>query len=292
MNSIEWHYTQFLSQATSFVHTYPRQIATQGASLSGLLLWHPFFAKSVYLRSQIMESKSPGDLSHSDFFKNKRNYYRGLPAALWMEPLFPATDWILGSLLKKIQQVAQRDPNIAERMGAGFVTGVTTIAVANPYEVTLITAQNKKEPVRKALMRIWKSSGPKGFYTGSVPMAVRNGSFGSSLLVAVPTLQKEIAPYIPGSGKAHEVVTMVLASTIPASIYTCTLAVPVDFMAIMRQSDPSGKVYTSAFQTLKAAYNKHGLPAFKAGLGNRLTACIIQMAGLHLFRNYYLGKLL
>lgn len=270
--------------------SYHSQIATQAASLSILPCWYPFFAKSVYQRSQIIESKSPGNLSHSTFFNNRRNYYRGLAANLSMQPLFPMTDWILGTLLKKIQQANQRDPNIAERIGAGFITGATTVILANPYEVTVIASQKYRESSFKAFKRILRSSGVKGVYTGSLPMGIRNGTFISCLLVTTPALQKKINHWIPGSGKAHDIASMVLASVIPASAYTC-VAVLLDFGAIMRQSDPSGKVYTSAFQAIQAAYHKHGRSAFKAGLGNRLFACTIEMAGFNLLKEFYLEKL-
>ncbi len=270
--------------------SYHSQIATQAASLSILPGWYPFFAKSIYQRSQILESKSPGDLSHSNFFKNKCNYYRGFTANLSMQPLYPLTDWMLGTLLNKIKQANQRDPNIVERLGAGFITGATTVALANPYEVTVIASQKYRETPYSAFKKVLKYSGVKGFYTGSLPMAVRNGTFLSGLLVTTPALQEKINQHIPGVGKAHDIATMVLASTIPASMYIC-VAIPLDFMAIMRQSDPSGKIHISAFQAIKAAYHKHGKAAFRAGLGNRLLACTIEMAGFNLFKNFYLDKL-
>lgn len=270
--------------------SYYSQLATQAASLSILPLWYPFFAKSLYQRSQIIESKSPGDLSHSFFFNNKRNYYRGITANLCMQPLFPMTDWLLGFFLKTIKQVNQRDPNIAERIGAGFITGATTVVLANPYEVTVIASQNYRESAYKAFKRVLKGPGVPGLYKGWRPMAFRNGTFISSLLVATPALQEKIKHYIPGSGKAYEIATMILASTIPACGYIC-VAVPLDFMAIMRQSDPSGKIYTSSFQALGAAYQKHGVAALRAGLKKRLTACIIEITGFNWLKKFYLDRL-
>lgn len=265
--------------------SYSSQIATQAASLSILPLWYPFFAKSVYKRSQIIESLSP-----STFFKNKRNYYKGLTANLAMQPLFPLTDWALENLLEKIQQATQREPNAAERIFAGFITGTTTVAIANPYGVTVIASQRYQENAYKAFKRVINSTGVKGLYTGSFPMAIRNGSFVSSLLVTTPDLQEKIKHLIPGSGKAYNITTMVLASTLPAATYIF-VAAPLDLMANMRQSDPSCKLYSSALHTLKAAYQKHGKGAFKVGLGNRLLACTIEMAGFNLLKNYYSEEL-
>lgn len=266
--------------------TYRNQMATQAASLTILPAWYPFFATSLYQRSHIIESKLPGDLSHSIFFKNRRNFYRGITANLSMQPLFPITDWILGSLLQKIKQVNQREPNLAERMGAGFITGAFTVLLANPYEVTVLASQRNETGPYKAFQRVMNTSGIRGLYTGAIPMGLRNGTFISLLYVTTPVLYEKLDNHVPGTGKTHTVATMILASTIPASIYIC-VAIPLDFMAIMRQSDPSGKVYRTAFQAIKAAYNKHGVAAFKAGLANRLIACTIEMAGFNLLKNYY-----
>jgi hypothetical protein len=267
--------------------SYRNQIATQAASLSILPLWYPFFAKSVYQRSQILKSKFPGDLSHSNFFQNKRNYYRGFTANLSMQPLYPLTDWMLGTLLDKIKQANQRDPNIGERLGAGFITGAATVAIANPYEVIVIASQKHRETPYSSFKKVLKYSGVKGLYNGAIPMGGRNGLFLGGIFVATPALQEKMDQHIPGVGKTHDIATMVLASTIPASMYIC-VAIPLDFMAIMRQSDPSGKIHTSAFQAIKAAYHKHGKAAFRAGLGNRLLACTIEMAGFNILKNFYL----
>lgn len=215
---------------------YANQIATQIASLSIAPIWYPFLAKSLYQRSQIIESRIPGDLSHSNFFRNKCNYYRGFTASLIVQPLYPITDWVLGTLLNQIQQIRQREPNLAERVSAGFITGTTTVILANPYDVIILAAQKHTEGPYKTIKRVIKYSGIKGLYTGAVPMAIRNGTFVSNLLVTTPAVQKKIYHFIPGDGKWHEVVTMALASTLPASIYIC-VSVPLDFMAIMRQSD-------------------------------------------------------
>lgn len=270
--------------------SYHSQMATQLASLTVLPLWYPLFAKSLYQRSQIIESKAPGDLSHSTFFNNKRNYYRGLSINLAMQPLFPLSDWVLNHLLKKIEQANQRDPNVAERMGAGFIAGASTVLFSNPCEVTLIASQKYQENAYKAFKRVWKNSGARGFYTGSVPTAIGNGTYLSCLFVTTPFLQKQIHKQIPGSGKVHDMATMVLAATMPACAYI-SISVPIDLMSIMRQSDPERKIYTSAFQTIRAAYQKHGKAAFKAGLKNRLAASMIEMTGFNLLRNFYLEKL-
>ena len=272
------------------ISEYYNEMATQGASVSVLPFWYPPFAKSIYERSRILESQSLGDLSRSDFFKNKRNYYRGFTANALLQPLFPMADCVLSCLLRKIQQVTQRDPNIKERMGAGFMTGASTALLSNPYEVTVIASQKYGEAPRKAFRRVLQQSGIRGFYTGALPMAIKNGIFFNSIFILTPALQKTIDLQIQGSGRVYDIVTMLLAATVPAAMVTCG-SIPIEVMAIMRQSDPSGKIHTSAFQAIKMAYHKHGKAIFKVGLGARVSACTIELAGFNLFRKFYLGQL-
>jgi hypothetical protein len=269
-----------------FIETNKNEIAVQAASLTILPAWYPFFAKSLYQRSQILESKVPGDLSHSTFFLKKHNYYRGISANLTMQPLFPLAEWLLTTLLKKTQQINQRDPVLAEKFAAGFITGSTTALVANPYEATVIASQKHSEPPYKSFMRILRTSGVKGFYTGILPMSIRNGTFLSGLFVTSPELKKLIETRIPGSGTAHYVASTALGSAIPATIFT-GIAIPLDLAAVMRQSDPNKEKFHSTIQALKQAHAKHGIAAFKAGALLRLFACVIEMTGFNLLNDGY-----
>src|SRR5258708_3614150 len=104
---------------------YKNEIATQAASLTTLPFWYPFFAKSIYERSQILQSKTPGNLSHTNFFANKMNYYRGISANLFLQPLYPYSQWLLTMLLEKIGIMYQRHPTLTEKAVAAFITGVS-----------------------------------------------------------------------------------------------------------------------------------------------------------------------
>ncbi len=267
--------------------SWGKEISASAASLSILPFWYPFFERSLYQRAQILQSKSPGDLSHSNFFFRKRNYYRGITANIFtMQPLIPAAEWMLNTLLTKIQTINKRDPNLAEKFSAGFITGSATAIFANPYEATNIAAQKYCESPIKAFMRVLNESGPKGFYTGVLPMAIRNGAFVSSLLVTSPELKIMLDKSIPGSGPSHHLATTVLGAAIPATLFTC-MVVPFDLAAVMRQSDPSEEAFHSSFQAMKKAYNKHGIAALKAGTLLRLLACNIEMIGFNLLNNTY-----
>lgn len=260
-------------------------LATQAASLSVLGLWYPFFAKSVYERHQILESKSPGNLSHSKFFQNPRNYYRGISANLTMQPLFPYSEWLLVTLLKRIEQMQKRHPTLTEKALAAFFTGSTTVALANPYEATLIASQKLSLSPFRAFMKILNKSGPKGFYTGALPMSIRNGFFMSGLFVMSPELKKRMEKTIK-----NPVAATAAASTVQASLYT-TIAVPLDLAAVMRQSDPSKILYKTGFDALKAAFMKHSFSAFKTGALMRLLASSIELTGFNLAFNEYRRRL-
>lgn len=249
--------------------------ATQAASLSALPLWSPLSAKSIYDRTQMLEKHFVDRLSNSpksNFCKDQYLYFRGfqpdnkpkyfssLKARLFTQPLYPLTDLVLTTLLQDIKQVNQRDPNVAERLSAGFITGAATAIFYTNYtryeRVTLI---------------------------------VRNGTFFSCLLVATPMLQRKIDRYIPGSGKAHSITTMTLASAIPASIYSC-VATAHDLMAIMRQSDQSPRIQNSAFAAVRAALRTYGKATLKTGSKALLGASIVEMTTFNLFKNFYLDK--
>lgn len=268
------------------INDWKNEISVQAASLTILPVWYPFFAKSLYQRAHVLESKFPGDLSHSTFFSQKRNYYRGITANLSLQPLFPLAEWMLTTLLEKIQQINQRDPNLAEKIAAGFITGSSTALIANPYEATIIASQKYREPPYKSFMRILKNIGTSGFYTGIIPMAIRNGTFVSGLFVTSPELKKIIDPKIPGSGIAHHMTATALGAAIPATIFTC-VAVPFDLAAIMRQSDPNKEKFHSTLQAMQKVYSKHGIAALKAGMLMRLCASIIEMTGFSLLTDAY-----
>lgn len=267
--------------------SWKKVITAASASLSILPFWYPFFERSLYQRAQILQSKFPGDLSHTTFFAKKTNYYRGMTMnILAVQPLYPAAEWLLGVLLEKIQTINQRDPNLAEKFVAGFITGNTTALIANPYEAINIAAQKNRETPARSFMKILNESGPKGFYRGFIPMAFRNGGFCSGLLVTTPEIKRRVDNFIPGTGVPHNFATTALGAMIPATIFTC-MVVPFDLAAVMRQSDTSEKVFTSAFDAMKKAYSKHGIAAIKAGTALRLLSTYIEMIGFNMLKDYY-----
>lgn len=264
---------------------YKDEIATQAASLTALPMMYPFFAKSVYQRHQILVSKNPGNLSHSTFFSNPRNYYRGITSNLIMQPLFPYSEWLLNILLTRIEKMQKRHPSLTEKVISAFFTGATTIALANPYEVNLIASQKHSISPYQAFKKILHEHGPKGFYTGAIPMAIRNGCFMSGLFVTSPELKKLMRQYIENNKTAT-----VAACSIQATLYT-TVAIPLEIAFVMRQSDPSKKLFSSSLHALKLAYMKHGFSAFKTGALMRLFANTIEIAGFNLSLDEYKGAL-
>lgn len=270
----------------AFFEKHKASFIAQAASLSILGGWYPFFAKSMYERSQIIASKSPGDLSHSTSFR----YYRGLSANLLLQPLFPLTNSLYTKIVNEIETsddlIEKRPITTLERVGASFMVGASTSLVANPYEVLILASQKNKTSPYNAAQIVFQQSGMKGFYTGTIPTAIRNGLFYTSIITLVPTIKKSIDPWMVGSGPLHETMSTIVASTIPACLFL-SVAVPIDLAAMMRQSDPSRQQFTSGFHAIQCAYKKHGIASLKTGLRMRLLGCIIEFAGFNLFYDFY-----
>jgi hypothetical protein len=268
----------------NFFDKYKNEINTQVASLTSLPFWYPFFARSLYERTQILKSETPGNLAHSSFFTNKTNYYRGISANLFLQPLFPYSQWLLTTLLAKIENMYQRHPTLTEKALSAFITGASSVAIANPYEITVIAAQQHQISPFRAFLTVLKQSGIKGFYTGAIPMAVRNGVFVSGLFVTSPELQRRFSQFLPGNEKQNYLASTILGSLIPATIFTC-VAVPLDLVVAMRQADPSGKLHASAMSAMKSAYKMHGLRALKAGALMRLLASTVELTVFNMVNN-------
>ncbi len=255
---------------------YKNEIAALGGAVTSLPFWYPFYARSLFERCQILKSKTPSNLAHTNFFAQKRNYYHGISANMALLPLFPYSQWLLTKLLDKLQVMHERHPTLTEKIVAAFLTGASTVLVANPYETTLIAAQKNKVSPAKAFLRILREHGAKGFYTGALPMALKTGTFVSGIYVTSPELQKLLNIYLPGQTFANRMAISATAAAVPAILFTLA-SVPHELAAVMRQSDPSQKLFNSSFSALKAAYKKHGMRAMRAGLLMRLLASTIEL---------------
>lgn|GEM_PF-6299911 len=258
------------------------EIALQAASLTALPLWWPLYARSLYKRTAL-DNKG---MSYQTFFGRGSNNFRGMTANLALQPLYPLAGFVLTTLLQKIEKIQQRDPVLAEKIVASFITGCSTALVANPYETTVIESQRRGESPPKAFMRILGQSGVKGLFTGMVPMAIRNGTFLCGLFVTTPELKKWFEKHMPGSGVVHQMAASLLGATVPATIFTC-VAIPFDLAAILRQSDPDKQRFHSTLHVLQQVYRKHGLSAIKTGLLLRAAATCIEMAGVNLLKDKY-----
>lgn len=169
-------------------------------------------------------------------------------------------------------------PNTAEKFAAAFVTGSTSVILANPYETVLIAAQKYHVSPFSAFKHILKGTGVKGLYSGAVPMMLRNGNFFGGVFVTAPELKKQFEEKLPGTGPGYTLAASVGASVISAAMFTAVV-VPFDISAIMAQSDPSKKIFKSPWEASKLAYKHHGLPALKTGTMLRLAASTVEMLG-------------
>ncbi|MBJ7449455.1 MAG: hypothetical protein JHC93_03740 [Parachlamydiales bacterium] len=265
---------------------YRNAAITQLASLTVLPIWFPFLAKSNRQRAEIFLSKIPNDLSHTNYFKNRWNYYKGITANLPIQVLFPIMDFVLNTSLSIIKNTQKRDPNNLEKMGASYLTGMTSIFIANPVVVTELATQKYRIEPMKAVKRVYREVGIKGFYKGSSLMAFRNGAFFTSLFFGQPYMFKEIKANYPNMNTSQTLLANIVAAVVPSFIYTTAIA-PLDLTVILKQSTPEGNQHSSTIQTLKEIYYKHGLKSLKTGLPMRITACCLELGWFQFFKQKY-----
>lgn len=277
--------------ASSWKDTY----VTQLSSLSILPFWFPWLTNSLNQRAQIISSTYPNNSLRVGF-----SNYRGIMANLPIQFLYPLVKWEMGFLQEKMQKSLNRELNFFEQAMTGFMTGASTVLFTNPYEVTVIRAQQAVCSARYAFKSVYAENGFKGLYTGSLAMMLRNGTFATSLFLGAPAcatwlkknvdsvtkIDESIDTLIPMNAKGNNLTASFLGAIIPAAVAN-TVAIPVDLAMIMRQADPGRQSYTTFGRALIAAYQRHGIHAFKAGVFSRLIATTIELAGFNILYNYY-----
>jgi len=270
----------------SFVERYQDGIASSLASGTNVFFWHPFYACSVFQRSQALNPST-----QLKFLADKRNIYRGLSASILLLPWYPLMDSASTSLYKTIEKNIQRPLSERERFVASFAAGAFSAVAATPHAVAVIASQksNNQRGALRSLLHVYKEAGVKGIYRGLVPTMVSSGLYYSCLLTSTPFIKKEVVTRIPGEGKTHEIACMLLAAALPATFFvTCTI--PLDWIAVAKQNDPSGKVCKSARQALSMAYSKNGKGFWRIGLISNIFASIVDMAGYNFLKEFYLEK--
>lgn len=282
----------------TFLESFHQEIATSCAAFTILPFYYPFLVRSFFYRARLVSSMlmCRGGFPHYELPMSRKpldgvsffaKNYRGIFGNCFMiQPLYPAAEWVVRTLLEKIQDIQQRAPNLAEKIIAGFIAGGATVSLVNPWETVTINAQRHQGSCWQAFGRILRESGPEGFYTGAIPMIIRNGIFSSGLLVTTPELAKKLDKIIPGADFKHRLLKTTLGATIPATLFTA-ISIPFDLAAVGRQTDYAAIKFDSAFETLSKIYNKHGIRAIKVGLLLRLASTLIEMTGFSILNEQY-----
>ncbi|CDZ81529.1 Mitochondrial carrier protein [Candidatus Rubidus massiliensis] len=258
-------------------------LSRQISSLLLAPLWYPFYARSIFERMEILRRLKPGDLSHNPFFNRKFNYYRGFSATLLVQPIYPFSEWFLHKKISHLERKKQ-EVTYLEALCYGFFAGAITSFVCNPFEVTLIAAQNKNESSLKAFKRIINKKSYSNLFRGAFSMTIRNGLFAGFIVITPSIISKKLTTYNYHKNLSKE--TLSLTSTIiPATFFTC-IAAPLDIYIIQRQADFTSKNLKNRCNIILAMYKKHGLKVFKTGLKLRLAALIVEIASFHLLEKY------
>ena len=252
----------------------------QKASLTALPLWYPFYARSLFLRAKLLSNNS------QSFFNGKYKPYLGMSTALLLQPLFPATQALFNLILMRIEKMNDRHPTLTEKIVASFITGFSTTLVTNPTEVVLIAAQKQQQSPAKAFLHTLKKHGLSGFYTGGLPMGVRNGIFTIGLYFTTPQLEKIFMQYAVPSN-ATQALAVRVAATLPSAIIFTLAVVPLDLGFTLRQADPSQKKFKSIMEVLIHLHQKNGFSIMKTGFLYRLLATTIELMTIHSLKHWY-----
>lgn len=246
-----------------------------GAAAAILPLRFPFTALSIYKRAEIFQSRTPGDISHSNFFQTRKNLWKGMSISYCMVPIYASLFIIWKEFAYQAEGRLGRELTPYENGATAALSGATVSFIATPSEVMLNQIQYTKDRKPLEVVRfILQTKGWRGIYCGFFPIAAKNSFFSFMLLLAVPEVKKKIDFFIRGDSAPACFGKVFLASCLVSPCYTILAVIP-DFMSNLRQREP--KKYKTGFHAIAAAYHIHGPRTFKAGLLMRGTGHLIEM---------------
>lgn len=232
-----------------------------------------------------------------------RLYWKGFTGALCLQVLFPYTEFVMTKSLELSERVfggtdgPERKKRcyrhttsypILQQTIVAALTGASVTFVTTPIQTLQVNAQRTLKPMWTVVFPelIREPHQPiRHFYHGAGPMAIRNGTFATSLFVGVPYFKQKIQEHYP---EANPLVAMAFAS-ITAGTIANIINSPIDVLIILRRAEPS-------LETLKTGYRPHaswlflagfGWKIFLAGFGWRTLASTIELAGFHCLRQWY-----
>ena len=239
-----------------FIKRNRELLSVQLASISALPAWYPFFANHLRVKSEILlESKQKLSIGL---------LYRGIVTTSLLQPLFP-----LAFAVKNLATVQAQKHGLYNKQtdfGITMLTGMSTVAVANPIDVIILKRQQGKSN-----MDIIKTTPIRDYYKGSVPFAMRNGIFFCGL-TSIYSHMTSIIPFDFGAA----VLTSVLCNF---------LIVPLDLSSVMRQS--SNYHGYNARQCIYNVYQQKGIRGLFAGYMSRSMATATEIFLFNYLKKYY-----
>ena len=262
----------------------------QLASVSALPFWTPAFFRSLRQKVDMPISSKVDSLSHTNYFKYPKNYFRGLKATAMIQWLYPTIFFLNRQILKNLPN----NKNVYVKYCSIFTASCSTAFIANPLEVVVINMQQNRIKSLMSYIDISVTHGFRGFFTGLTPMLLRNGVFGTSLFVAQPHMKFYTDKYFnldSGSTFINSLGKNFIAS-IPLALCGCLLTMPLDLAATLRQSDPSRIKFKSGYHALKQVYQRHGYASIFGGFRLRCVATTIELSLFNVFFKYYKENLI
>lgn len=277
------------SEKSNFRENVDKYLIVQLASLSAAPFWYPLFSRHLLVKSEILRSIKPGNLSHLGYKLTIPNLYRGFIPALMFQPLFPILSYIKNisvSTLKKYHLHNNFTDNLTT-----FGVGMTSVVLANPLDVIILKLQKLKlnQPNSASgmfIMNVIKDEGIKGLYKGSLPFALRNGTFFTGLTAIYPKLDS----YFNTKVSNNPWVSGICSASLSALICNFFI-VPLDLYSVMKQSPNYIKNNNSAIKTLQQVYHQHGVFGLFAGFKYRFFASTVEMYLYNNFIQFYSSKL-
>ncbi|AYV77459.1 MAG: mitochondrial carrier protein-like protein [Dasosvirus sp.] len=233
--------------------------------------WYPFFSLNLIKKSEILNSKSIGSLTHTNFFRNIKNInhlYRGYGLALSFQPLYPL---IIGT-----SQHFTSDSLSKNVLTTGTICAMSAI-LANPLDVAILKIQKKQsgENNLSILNKFIRDESVMRLFRGTSMFAVRNASYGIGLLVTQPHISKLMNNE---KGDNH---LKSLTSSFLSAIISNIFANPAEVISTMKQS-PNYSLMT-AKECVDQLIKKHGIRALYTAFPYRVGANTVEMFLFHYF---------
>ena len=258
----------------------------QISSFASVCAAYPFQARSLLQASEVVNSVIPNNLNHlkPEFTKGFVSYYRGLPALLCLQPIYPLA--VLGQklMVSKLESKLDRKTVLAERMGCGFIIGLSTAVCCTPIELCVLARQKKLN-----VTDIVRKEGWTRPFRGGTLIGFHNGIFFAGLTSMYKHFENLYWEKTRDATSAAPMMYHGFLAAATTSLICQPLMSPIRLAMVMRNS-PNYPNW-SAKTCLKNAWAKHGIRAFWAGTPAGLVQGTLGLMFFHNLFDYLTPKI-